>query len=61
MNGFDWTRKLSSLRAEHLPDPRLGVWEIEVVRPYASSEDGPTGFPTTGGTTGAGGTVGGTR
>lgn len=28
------------------------VEEIEVVRPYASSEDGPTGFPTTGGTTG---------
>lgn len=25
------------------------VEEIEVVRPYASSEDGPTGFPTTGG------------
>lgn len=37
------------------------VEEIEVVRPYASSEDGPTGFPTTGGATGAGGTVGGTR
>ena len=28
------------------------VEEIEVVRPYASSEDGPTGYPTTGGTTG---------
>jgi hypothetical protein len=26
------------------------VEEVEVVRPYASSEDGPTGFPTTGGT-----------
>ena len=40
------------------------VEEIEVVRPYASSEDGPTGFPTgtgtTGGTTG-GGTTGGLR
>lgn len=28
------------------------VEEIEVIRPYASSEDGPTGYPTTGGTTG---------
>jgi hypothetical protein len=27
------------------------VEEIEVVRPYASSEDGPAGYPTTGGTT----------
>lgn len=27
------------------------VEEVEVVRPYASSEDGPTGFPTTGGST----------
>jgi hypothetical protein len=27
------------------------VEEVEVVRPYASSEDGPTGFPTAGGTT----------
>jgi hypothetical protein len=36
------------------------VEEIEVVRPYASSEDGPTGYPTgTGGTTG--GTMGGGR
>lgn len=34
------------------------VEEIEVVRPYASSEDGPTGFPTTGGTPGVGGTPG---
>jgi len=36
------------------------VEEIEVVRPYASSEDGPTGFPTTSGPT-IGGTTGGTR
>jgi hypothetical protein len=28
------------------------IEEIEVVRPYASSEDGPTGYPTTGGSTG---------
>jgi hypothetical protein len=28
------------------------VEEIEVVRPYASSEDGPTGYPTSGPTTG---------
>jgi hypothetical protein len=28
------------------------VEEVEVVRPYASSEDGPTGFPTTGTTGG---------
>jgi len=32
------------------------VEEIEVVRPYASSEDGPSGYPTTGGTT-SGGTL----
>jgi gas vesicle protein len=36
------------------------VEEIEVVRPYASSEDGPTGYPTTGGGTTGGTTTGGT-
>ncbi|MDQ1744553.1 MAG: hypothetical protein QOE23_2892 [Pseudonocardiales bacterium] len=34
------------------------VEEVEVVRPYASSEDGPAGYPTTGGTVG-GTTTGG--
>ncbi|CAN5145906.1 C40 family peptidase [soil metagenome] len=33
MTAFDWNGWLAGLRAEHLPDGRLGVWEIEVQRP----------------------------
>ncbi len=45
------------------PAATVVVEEIEVIRPYASSEDGPTGYPTTGGATGPGigGTTGGAR
>jgi len=35
------------------------VEEIDVVRPYASSEDGPAGYPATGGTNTGGTTTGG--
>lgn len=37
MNGLDLTGRLASLRAEHLPDLRLGVWEIEVLRSAGGS------------------------
>lgn len=33
MTDFDWNAWLASLGDEHVPDPRLGVWEIEVLKP----------------------------
>ncbi|HUP00473.1 MAG TPA: C40 family peptidase [Gemmatimonadota bacterium] len=33
MNAPDWNARLATLRTEHLPDSRLGVWELEVLAP----------------------------
>ncbi|MCK5439516.1 MAG: hypothetical protein KAI97_06210, partial [Gemmatimonadetes bacterium] len=32
MSGFDWEQRLMELRARHVPDARLGVWDITVER-----------------------------